>query len=144
MLAGAPGCEISIGHEHPHLDTWIHTEGRYQHVSTGARSTSKPTTNRIVEGRSSQPPSTPSWGGRESVSFQSDSSLSPSPAPLETPERFRLRKDNLVHVRWDEARNRFAYRTRGGETGHFTEGALLLDTQGASYQALRDGANDVS
>ncbi|EEP82057.1 predicted protein [Uncinocarpus reesii 1704] len=140
MLAGAPGCDIFIGHDYHDLNTWIHENGRYQHVSTGIVTTVKPTSGRIETSRSPQNPVTPPRDRRA----LSSSPLSSPPNQVSSPPGMTPvlpNVEDITRLSFDKKRNQFQYEANPRRYGYFSPGTPIWSIRHRAqlYAILNDG-----
>ncbi|WEW60302.1 hypothetical protein PRK78_005787 [Emydomyces testavorans] len=145
MLAAAPGCDIVIGDDYPHLNTWVAEQGYFQHLSTGLKSQTKPTSGRVVTRRAPQGPSTPP---RNQQAGRTGSSPLSSPlSVLSSPRGATVAMpsvEDIQTIQWDGNRNQFRFQTDAGRPGHVPSGTAFWNRQrSARFRPERDAGGRV-
>ncbi|PGG97275.1 hypothetical protein AJ79_09261 [Helicocarpus griseus UAMH5409] len=150
MLAGA-GRDTWIEFDYPPLDSWVHVNGLYQHVSTGKTTDKKPDESKKVRANSARRPSTPRRQRGSNSTFSSPlssppSNLGPSPewsiqqSSARAPSRLTI--EDAENAKFDENHGCFVYTVKGGkEERYFNIGTKAYDDRRnvVVYAELRDG-----
>ncbi|KAM5489171.1 hypothetical protein MaudMau93_003668 [Microsporum audouinii] len=115
MMAGAPGCDITIGPEYPALDTWVLRNGTYHHTTTGM------TTNNLPESAKTISPRHASRGIVTPPRQQQPSSSSPSSQLSSAPPT----REELAAINWLPQEAQWQYRTTNNSRGLMRDRTLI-------------------
>ncbi|KAM5432111.1 hypothetical protein MferCBS31731_007612 [Microsporum ferrugineum] len=115
MMAGAPGCDITIGPEYPALDTWVLRNGTYHHTTTGM------TTKKLPESAKTISPRHASRGMVTPPRQQQPSSSSPSSQPSSAPPT----REEIAAISWLPQEAQWQYRTTNNSRGLMRDRTLI-------------------